>query len=155
MGQRPSLPSPTKVRTSTCNNAPYQRGELPAHSWATTVDNVRPRTVPYRSSKGIPCASSPRYRESLQQVPGVTELLHLAVVVHPGPDHEQPAFVPVHSDIGGRSSQLNLSWSPAWCCHAMAMLGHALRAASVHWLRVRALPKKWRALWQCFARHCR
>ena len=42
------------------------------------------------------------FAKAFKQVPGVTELLHLAVVVQWDPTHSRPAFmIPIHSGVWG------------------------------------------------------
>ena len=70
------------------------------------------------------CFFTSDFVKAFMQVPGVTELLHLAVGVQWDPDHEQPALmIPFTQVFGGRLTPLNLARFPAWCCYAMAGLG--------------------------------
>ena len=57
------------------------------------------------------------FAKAFKQVPGMTELLHLSVIVQWDPILQQPAFlVPYTQVFGDRSTPVN-------CCHAMAVLG--------------------------------
>ena len=98
------------------------------------------------------------FAKAFKQVPGVTELLHLAVVVQWDPTHSQPAFmIPYTQVFGGRSTPLNFARFPAWCCYAMAVLAALPSEHCVDDIigseRRSTIHSGW-ALWRCFARHC-
>ena len=70
------------------------------------------------------CFFTSDFAKAFKQVPGVSEMLSLSVVVQWDPDQQRPAFmVPFTQVFGGRPTPLNFSRFPAWCCYAMAVLG--------------------------------
>ena len=98
------------------------------------------------------------FAKAFKQVPGVTELLHLSVVVPWGPTHGRPAFmIPYTQVFGGRSTPLNFARFPAWCCYAIAVLAALPSEHCVDDIigseRRSTIHSGW-SLWRCLARHC-
>ena len=77
------------------------------------------------------------FAKAFKQIPGMESLLDCSVIVQWDPHKSTPAFmIPYTQVFGGRSTPLNFSRYPSWCCYAMACLGalpteHALMTSSL------------------------
>ena len=98
------------------------------------------------------------FAKAFKQIPGVEALLECSVIVQYDPHTQKPAYlVPFTQVFGGRSTPLNFSRYPSWCCYAMAVLGALFAEQCVDDIiaceQASTILSGWR-LWRRFADLC-
>ena len=98
----------------------YQHTHRPANLDALSASL---RAIGTRFSEKLMLFTSD-FAKAFKQIPGVVSLLDCSVIVQWDPHTCRPAFmIPLTQVFGGRSTPLNFSRYPSWCCYAMACLG--------------------------------